>query len=70
LNLYSTVLDADTLLDFEFASGRHGFVQVVRGSVAINGESLGSGDAAALQDQDALSLRATEDSEMLLFDMA
>jgi redox-sensitive bicupin YhaK (pirin superfamily) len=43
---------------------------VVRGSVAINGESLGSGDAAALQDQDALSVRATEDSELLLFDMA
>jgi len=70
LNLYSTVLDADTRLDFEFANGRHGFVQVVRGSLEINGESLGSGDAAVLQDQDALSVRATEDSELLLFDMA
>ena len=69
LNLYSTVLDADTRLDFEFASGRHGFVQVVRGSLEINGKSLGSGDAAAVQDQDALSVRATEDSELLLFDM-
>ena len=70
LNLYTTVLDAETALDFEFASGRHGFVQVVRGSVEINGESLGTGDAAAVQDQDALSVRATEDSELLLFDMA
>jgi len=70
LNLYSTGLDAETLLNFEFASGRCGFVQVVRGSVEINGESLGTGDAVSAQDQDALSVRANEDSELLLFDMA
>lgn len=70
LNLYATVLDANTLLDFKFASGRNGFVQVARGSVVINGESLGSGDAVAVQDQDVLSIRATQDSELLLFDMA
>lgn len=69
LNLYATVLDADTQLDFEFASGRRSFVQVVRGSVEIDGERLAAGDAVAARDQDALVVRALEDSELLLFDM-
>ena len=70
LNLYASVLGADASLDFEFASGRRGFVQVVRGAVEIEGESLGAGDAVAMNDQRALSVRASDDSELLLFDMA
>ncbi len=69
VNLYSTVLDAGIALDFEFEGRRRGFIQVVRGSVEINGEAVGAGDAVATQDQQALAIRATEDSELLLFDM-
>ena len=70
LNLYATVLDADASLDFEFASARRGFVQVVRGSVEIEGESLSAGDAVAMNDHGSFSVRASDDSELLLFDMA
>jgi redox-sensitive bicupin YhaK (pirin superfamily) len=70
LNLYSTVLDEGKKLDFEFASGRSGFVQVVRGSVEIGGQRAGAGDAVAVQGQAALAVRAVEDSELLLFDMS
>jgi len=69
VSLYSTVLDAGVELDFDFDGRRRGFVQVVRGTVEINGESLLAGDAVATQDQDALSIRASDAAELLLFDM-
>ena len=69
VNLLSTVLDAGAELDYAFAGRRRGFLQVVRGAVEVNGESLVAGDAVATQDQDALTVRATADAELLLFDM-
>ena len=69
VNLYSTVLDAGAELAYEFDGRRRGFIQVVRGAVEVNGEAVTAGDAVATQDQDALAIRATADSELLLFDM-
>ena len=69
VDLYSTVIDAGTELGYEFAERRRGFVQVVRGAVEINGEPVVAGDAIATQDQDALTVRAKDNSELLLFDM-
>ena len=69
VNLYSTVLDAGVELVFEFDGRRRGFVQVVRGVVEIDGETVVAGDAIATQDQGSLTVHAAEDSELLLFDM-
>ena len=69
VNLYSTVLDEGRDLSFEFDGRRRGFIQVVRGAVEINGKPVAAGDAVATQDQDTLAIRATADSELLLFDM-
>lgn len=52
------------------APGRHAWVQVARGSVALNGEALGAGDGAALSDVDALQLEGIDDAEVLVFDLA
>ena len=69
VSLYSTVLDGGAELSYEFDGRRRGFIQVVRGAVEINGEAVAEGDAVATQDQDTLAIRATADSELLLFDM-
>ena len=45
-------------------------MHVVRGKVDVEGNELVAGDAVATQDQDALRVRATDDTELLLFDMA
>ena len=68
--LSSTVLDAGAGVDYAFAGRRRGFLQVVRGTVEAEGESLTAGDALALQDAERLTVSATEDAELLLFDMA
>ncbi len=70
LNLYSTVLDEDVETKFVFDKSRQGFLQVVRGSIEIDGEALDAGDAATIQKQTAFTVRALRDAELLFFDMA
>jgi redox-sensitive bicupin YhaK (pirin superfamily) len=50
--------------------GRHGFVHVARGAVALEGHELATGDAAAASALSELRLRATAPSEVLVFDLA
>lgn len=49
--------------------GRHAWIQVVRGTLTVNGVALGKGDGAAISDETSLDLRFDEDSEILLFDL-
>ncbi len=70
VNLYSSELGQDNELEYAFGGRRRGFLQVVRGSIEVEGQKLVAGDAVATQDQESLSLRAATDSELLLFDMA
>ena len=50
--------------------GRHAWVQVARGVVALNGMALKAGDGAAISEEDVLEFRADKLSEILLFDLA
>ena len=70
VNLYSSELDAGTELEYGFDGRRRGFLQLVRGSVEVDGQELVAGDAVATQDQSSLSVRAKTDAELLLFDMS
>jgi len=70
VNLYSTELDENTALDYEFNGQRRGFLQVVHGSVDIAGQTLVAGDAIMTRDEQTLSVSAIERSELLFFDMA
>lgn len=69
IQLLSTVLDADTDIEYTFDEGRRGFLQVVSGQVRIDDKELGAGDAIAMQDQSEFSIMALQESELLLFDM-
>jgi quercetin 2,3-dioxygenase len=52
------------------ASKRSAWVQVAKGEVELNGEKLRQGDGAAISDEKLLTVTATEDAEVLLFDLA
>jgi len=69
VNLYASVLEADTELRHLFSAGHSGFLQVVSGSVNANGEQLEAGDGAAIHEVNSLGVLATSDAEMILFDM-
>jgi redox-sensitive bicupin YhaK (pirin superfamily) len=67
--LYATLLDGDAPLEHPLASGRLGYVHVVRGSVTVNGQRLAGGDALKLSDEPLLTLADGADAEVLVFDL-
>jgi redox-sensitive bicupin YhaK (pirin superfamily) len=67
--LYVSRLAAGQQVDAALAAGRLGYLHLIAGSVTVNGERLGGGDAAKLRDESRLTIRADEDSELLLFDL-
>jgi hypothetical protein len=70
VNLYSAVLEKGATLDYEFDGRRRGYLQIARGTAEVDGKAITAGDAVAMQDQASFSVRASEDTELLLFDMA
>lgn len=69
-DLYVAALNHDESVKHRFGEGRSGWVQVVRGRMNANGHSLSAGDGAAVSDEPLLELRAEQESEFLLFDLA
>jgi redox-sensitive bicupin YhaK (pirin superfamily) len=63
-------IDGAVRLRHELADGRHAWLQVLRGSVALNGEDLGTSDGAAISEERVLEIQAMEDAEVMLFDLA
>jgi hypothetical protein len=53
-------------------SQRHAWLHVIRGAVMLNGSTLNTGDAAAVDHEESLALTGmnAEPSEILLFDLA
>ncbi len=70
VDLYAAVLDKNSRVSHSLQSNRHAWVQVARGSVLLNGLYLKNGDGAAISDESELLVEATEDAEILLFDLA
>lgn len=68
--VYLSILDADQEVRHELQPGRSAWLQVLRGSVALNGQSLGTSDGAAVSGETRLSIRAKENAEVMLFDLA
>lgn len=68
--LYVTLLKPGEEVAHEFGAGRHGWLQVARGGVELNGKKLGQGDGAAISNEKTVSIKGTEDAEVLLFDLA
>src|SRR5271157_1898485 len=68
--LYVSLLKPGEEVEHEFAAGRHGWLQVARGAVELNGKKLAQGDGAAISEEKKLSIKGTENAEVLLFDLA
>lgn len=69
VDLYAATLQQSQSIEVELQAGRHSFLQIARGKVAMNDDELVSGDALTITGKAAFTLRASEDCEMLLFDM-
>jgi quercetin 2,3-dioxygenase len=57
-------------LPLDLTPGRHGWLQVLNGEVAVNGTQLAAGDAAAISEVQQLVIAANSTAELLLFDLS
>jgi quercetin 2,3-dioxygenase len=68
--LFAMVLNAGEQATHPLRSGRKGWLQVVRGSVGLNGQGLDAGDGTAAYDEAALTVTGRADgAEILLLDL-
>jgi redox-sensitive bicupin YhaK (pirin superfamily) len=67
--VYATLLESGQQVEHRLAPGRHAWVHVARGSLALNGERLGTSDGAAISGETTLRLVGEQDAEALLFDL-
>jgi redox-sensitive bicupin YhaK (pirin superfamily) len=71
VDLYASMLDDGAVVSTPLRRSRHGYVQVIKGSVRVNGTVLSAGDGAALSNEDRVEVvGAAASSEVLVFDLA
>jgi redox-sensitive bicupin YhaK (pirin superfamily) len=68
--LYASLLAPQQEVAHELASGRYAWLQVAKGGIELNGQKLSQGDGASVGDEHKLTIRAREEAEVLLFDLA
>ena len=69
-SIYAAVLAPGQELIHQLEDGRHAWLQVAQGMVAVNEQALGQGDGAAVSDEQSLRITGDEDAEILLFDLS
>ena len=72
VRLYASLLEPGKSVSSDVAKGRYGWIQVVNGSVTVNGKELKKGDGAAIAEESKLEITSAGDAtaEFLLFDLA
>jgi hypothetical protein len=68
--LFVTLLAAGAEVTQALAAQRHAWLQIAKGEVELNGQKLHQGDGAAISEEKKLTIQASEDAEVLLFDLA
>jgi quercetin 2,3-dioxygenase len=70
VKVYDSLLSAGDEVSYQLDGNRHAWVQVIQGTVTVNGTPLGPGDGAAISEETSLNIKVSEDAEILLFDLA
>jgi redox-sensitive bicupin YhaK (pirin superfamily) len=68
--LYVSLLEPGQEVSHQLGKGRHAWLQVAKGAVELNGNSLTQGDGAAISNEQELTVKGRESAEILLFDLA
>jgi hypothetical protein len=71
VSVYNSILKVGESVSYEPANERYAWLQVVKGTLKINGEMLYAGDGAAISQEKLLKIKGLEsETEFLLFDLA
>ena len=69
VDLYAALLAGGERVRYTLAAGRKGWLQLARGSASLNDRELDPGDGVAMEGPLEVSVAASSDAEILLFDM-
>lgn len=67
--LFAAKLDAGKSVEYTLEQGRGAWIQIARGAVTLNGQAMAQGDGASVEEESTLEIIATEDAEVLVFDL-
>jgi redox-sensitive bicupin YhaK (pirin superfamily) len=67
--LYAGLFDGHESAQLTLDARRKGYVHLVRGELDVNGQRLQTGDAVLIEGEEALSLSAGVNAEVLVFDL-
>lgn len=67
--VYAGLFDGDERAELELAAERYAYVHVARGSIEVNGVTLGEGDGVCIRDERKLTFSGGKDAEILVFDL-
>ena len=70
VKVYDALLARGDEVTHQLARERHAWLQVIKGTVNVNGTTLRAGDGAAASEEASLTISASEDAEIMLFDLA
>ena len=71
VSLYAATLSEGKRLTYDLSANRKAWLQVVKGALQLDGQTLKAGDGIAFADLDSLSiLGSSSETEVLLFDLA
>ncbi len=69
--VYGSILEPGKTVKHDLAKGRGAWLQLVTGSVEVNGKKLSAGDGAAIESESTVTITGQSgSSEFLLFDLA
>lgn len=66
----ATLKKGQRIEDFSLRAGRGAWVQVLRGTIESNSNKMSAGDGAGITDEAHLVISATDEAEILLFDLS
>jgi len=70
VKVFNALLGSGDEVSYQLDDDRHAWIQVIKGAVTVDGTRLGAGDGAAISRENSLTINASEDAEILLFDLA
>lgn len=63
------IISPGVTLEHDLKPGRRAWVQVIAGSLTVNNTTLSAGDGAAIENESRLTLTASTEADLLLFDL-
>ena len=68
--IFATLLAEGQSVAHAFGGGHKGWLQVVKGTAAVNGHNLKAGDGVAIENEEKIAISTGNEAELLLFELA